>query len=81
VTLTRTDGEFLKSTKIVASDALLGDMNFDGILNTMDALLLFSGVNGRRVLTAQQEALADFTGDGKINMMDALQLYRSVSGR
>ncbi|MBQ4617517.1 MAG: carbohydrate-binding domain-containing protein [Clostridia bacterium] len=64
----------------VGTAALLGDMNGDGMLNTMDALLLFGCVNGAREMTAEQEAIADYTGDGTINMMDALRLFKTVSG-
>ncbi|MBQ4617878.1 MAG: Ig-like domain-containing protein [Clostridia bacterium] len=66
---------------LVAKFGLLGDMNLDGALNTMDALLLFGCVNGARVMTAEQEAVADYTEDGNINMMDALRLFKTVSGQ
>ncbi|MBQ4617879.1 MAG: hypothetical protein IJB27_05845 [Clostridia bacterium] len=62
------------------NEVLLGDMNFDGALNTMDALLLFGCVNGAREMTTAQEAVADYTEDGNINMMDALRLFKTVSG-
>ena len=65
---------------LVAKFGLLGDMNLDGALNTMDALLLFGCVNGAREMTAEQEAVADYTEDGNINMMDALMLYGFASG-
>ncbi|MBQ4618254.1 MAG: dockerin type I repeat-containing protein [Clostridia bacterium] len=61
-------------------DVLMGDMNGDGDLNTMDALLLFGGINGARELTEAQQAVADYTGDGNVNMMDALLLFKAVSG-
>ena len=83
VLITRTsDGAFMKSGRfsIPPSDALMGDMNFDGQLNTMDALLLFGCVNGARAMTAEQEAVADYTEDGTVNMMDALLLFKTVSG-
>lgn len=59
---------------------VMGDMNGDGILNTMDALLLYGGVGGARTLTEEQMARADFSGDGNVNTMDALLLYKFVSG-
>ncbi len=80
VLLTRTtDGAFMKSGSL-SIPSLMGDMNFDGQLNTMDALLLFGCVNGARAMTDEQEAVADYTGDGTINMMDALLLFKTVSG-
>ena len=61
-------------------DALLGDLNFDGTVNMMDALLLYGGTGGARNLTPEQAAVADLSGDGTVNMMDALLLYKVASG-
>jgi len=61
-------------------DVLLGDLNFDGTVNMMDALLLYGGTGGARNLTAEQAAVADVSGDGTVNMMDALLLYKVASG-
>ncbi len=61
-------------------DALLGDLNFDGVVNMMDALLLYGGTGGARNLTPEQAAVADVSGDGTVNMMDALLLYKVASG-
>ncbi len=58
-----------------------GDLNQNGKVDTMDALLLYGAVGGARTLTSAQEAVADITGDGTINMMDALMLFRKVSGQ
>ena len=68
-------------TKAPADDVLYGDMDGNGQLNTMDALLLYGGVGGGRQLTEVQAAAADYTGDGAVNMMDALMLYKFVSGK
>ncbi|MBQ3069323.1 MAG: dockerin type I repeat-containing protein, partial [Clostridia bacterium] len=83
VTLTRTsDGKFLKSAKIaiLSDEALLGDLNFDGTVNMMDALLLYGGMGGARTLTTEQKAVSDMNSDGAVNMMDALLLYKQASG-
>ena len=83
VTLTRTsDGKFLKSAKIaiLSDEALPGDLNFDGTVNTMDALLLYGGTGGARTMTEEQKAVSDMNGDGSVNMMDALLLYKQASG-
>ncbi len=65
----------------VGRKPLLGDLNFDGNINMFDALLLYSGTNGRHSFTDEQRSVADFNSDGTINMMDALLLYRVASGR
>ncbi len=67
--------------KVVAEPAgLIGDMNNDGILNTVDALLHYACVNGVRDFTQTQYELADYSRDGSVNMMDTLLLFKYVSG-
>ncbi len=61
--------------------SLVGDINLNGTVDTMDALLLYGVTGGGRTLTDEQRALADITGDGVINMMDALMLYKTASGQ
>ncbi len=70
----------LLSMAPASDDILYGDMTGDGVLNTMDALLLYGGMGGARALTETQMAAADFSRDGNVNMMDAVLLYRAVSG-
>ena len=58
-----------------------GDIDGNGQLNAMDALLLYGGTNGKVALTDNQLAVGDYNGDGAVNMMDALLVYRRVSGK
>lgn len=67
--------------KVVAEpDGLIGDMNNDGVLNTVDALLHYACVNGARAFTDAQFELADYNRNGTIDMMDTLLLFKHVSG-
>ncbi len=58
----------------------LGDVDFNGTVNTMDALLLYAAMSGERTLTDAEQQVADINGDGSLNMLDALTLYKQASG-
>lgn len=56
-----------------------GDMDFNGVLNSTDALLILRGVVGITELSEEQLMYADVNDDGLVNSYDALQvLNRSV---
>ena len=57
-----------------------GDLNGDGTVNMMDAMLLYGATSGGRDLTESESAAADLNGDGSVNMMDAALLYKAASG-
>jgi len=67
--------------QIEVEETLLGDMDFNGILNMKDAMMLFSGVSGRKTFTEEQTAVADYNEDGSINMRDVMLLYAFISGK
>ena len=71
-------GEYTMRIEPLFDMTTAGDLTGDGIVNMMDALLLYSGVSSG-TLTAEQEAVADYNGDGTIDMMDALLVYAAVS--
>ena len=56
-----------------------GDMTGDGVLNMMDALLLYSGFSAGTLTEDQIATVADFNNDGQVNMFDPLLLYSSIA--
>ncbi len=60
---------------------LVGDIDGNGAINTMDALRLYAAMGGSGSLTPTALAAADINGDGLVNTMDALMLYKTASGR
>lgn len=63
-----------------AEDApLIGDTTGDGVLNMMDALIIYTCVSGVRGWTDAEYAVADYTKNGTVDMLDALYLYNDVS--
>lgn len=58
-----------------------GDMNGDGYVNAVDAMLVLRAVAGLTALTSAQSAADDVNGDGEINSADArLILCYNVEG-
>lgn len=64
----------------VAQWRLLGDLDNNGSITSVDALIALQGSTGEHVLSALQLLLADANHDGRISSMDALMLLRAASG-
>ena len=60
---------------------LLGDIDGNGEITTVDAALLYAYINGRITLTEDQLALGDVDGSGEITTVDAALIYAFVNGR
>lgn len=63
----------------VTADSL-GDVNGDGKISTIDALMLLKAVNDQLNLTAEQFARADLDGNGSLSAKEALRILQYVSG-
>ena len=58
---------------------MLGDLNFDGIINVIDVVSLVNGILGAG-LTDDQQLAADLNGDGIINVIDIVSLVNMILG-
>lgn len=58
----------------------LGDVNGDGKINTLDAMMTLRAAVGIESLDAIQTIRADIDGNGKINTMDAMMILRRAVG-
>ena len=61
------------------SSILMGDLNFDGIINVIDVVSLVNGILGGG-LTEDQQFAADLNGDGTINVIDIVSLVNIILG-
>ena len=61
--------------------AKAGDVNFDGKLSAVDALITLQAAVGSRTLSIYQPEVADLDGDGKLSASDALTILLSVVGK
>lgn len=59
---------------------LMGDVNDDGELDTLDALLVYRAYIGLAELTEDQQLVADINEDGEWDTLDALLIYRVYKG-
>ena len=62
-----------------ADDVLLGDLNFDGIINVIDVVSLVNGILIGN-LTSEQTLVADLNGDQTINVIDIVSLVNMILG-
>ncbi|HHW48684.1 MAG TPA: hypothetical protein GXX14_08735 [Clostridiaceae bacterium] len=53
-----------------------GDVNSDGKVNFMDALIILKSINNKITLTDKQTLLADYDGNGIINIEDVIAILR-----
>ncbi len=61
------------------NEMLLGDLNFDGILNVIDVVSLVNGILGVG-FSDEQFPVADMNCDGIINVIDIVSLVNSILG-
>lgn len=59
---------------------IYGDMNADGIVNSIDALLVQRSIVGYGSLTEDEKLIADVNLDGFINSLDVLHIMRYCIG-
>ena len=59
---------------------LYGDVNFDGILNITDVVLVVSYVLNTITPTEEELLTADFNQDGLLNILDVIQLVSEILG-
>ncbi len=53
----------------------MGDINADGVVDVLDADLVYGYCNGGNSLTAAQMKTADISGDKQVSLRDAMMLY------
>ena len=61
------------------SDILMGDLNFDGLINVIDVVSLVNGILVNSFTDEESEA-ADLNGDGLINVIDIVSLVNMILG-
>ena len=69
------------SFNVSAAEEVLGDVNGDRKINTMDYGLLKQAVMNKKTLTDAQFARGDVTGDGIINFSDYSKVLSQAKGK
>jgi len=62
------------------SSSALGDINGDGSITNIDALMILQAINDQLNLDASQFARADIDGSGVLEPADALRILHYISG-
>ena len=57
---------------------ILGDINFDGIVDVLDVVIQINGILQPGELTSAQFAAADLNGDGIVNVIDVVLLVNVI---
>lgn len=65
---------------LAANPVILGDVDENGVVNSLDYLMLKRAVLGTYQLSDRQKAAADINKDGSINSIDYLRVKRHVLG-
>lgn len=73
-------GDYIIATDFIENNKLIGDLNFDKVINLNDAKILLRGALGISVLTNNQKEVADINYDSKINLTDAKMLLKKALG-
>ena len=58
---------------------ILGDVNEDGKVNTLDAVKILQYVAKKTTLTDNQKLAANTNRDGKVNTLDAVKILQYVA--
>lgn len=58
----------------------LGDVNGDGLINVLDALLILQAINGRVNLNAEEFFKSDLDGNGRLEAWEALRVMQYANG-
>ncbi len=61
-------------------EIMLGDPNFDGIINIQDVIITVNFALNLADPTANEFTAADFNGDGMINIQDVILVVNAVLG-
>ena len=59
---------------------LYGDVNFDGVLNVNDIVLIINYILGLVQPSEEQELAADISQDGVVNIQDIIMVVQEVIG-
>ena len=74
------DDPYTVTVQLPVDEDSLGDVNGDGEITNLDALLLLYAINDKYNLTAEEFARADLNGDGELWAAEAMRILQYVAG-
>lgn len=74
------DAPYVVTVKDASAISRIGDVNGDGTVTTLDALMLIQAINDELILTDDEFTRADLNGDGILNSSEALRILQYING-
>ncbi len=74
------DDPYTVVIKDASAISRLGDVDGDGIVTALDALMIMQHIGDEKLLTDDQFKRADLNGDGELNTVEALRILQYVNG-
>ena len=71
---------FAVSVQETVDSRSMGDVNLDGQIDVLDALMVLQAINDRLNLTAEQFARADLNGNGQLEAVEVLTILQYANG-
>ncbi|MAX10016.1 MAG: hypothetical protein CMG13_04025 [Candidatus Marinimicrobia bacterium] len=69
---------YTSTSDAACSDLVLGDINFDGLVNVLDVVNLVNSIVGDQQLDGDAFFAADITGDGLVNVLDVVTMVNQI---
>ena len=73
--------ETVYKVHVMAEDAKLGDVNFDGVIDITDATLIQKASIDLVEFSELQNKLADYNGDGRVSVLDTTAIQRMLASK
>jgi len=74
------DNTYTQVFTLSFSEAIIGDLDGDGIVNVIDIIVTVNVILGAVEPTPQQESAGDLNGDSIIDILDVIALVNLVLG-
>ena len=80
ITLGTKEDPYQVTIKESSAVSYLGDVDGNGIIEAVDAMLVLQHINGKRVLVNDEFRRADLNGNGQLESFEALAILQYVNG-
>ncbi|MBC8198234.1 MAG: redoxin domain-containing protein [Candidatus Marinimicrobia bacterium] len=65
---------------LLSNNIVLGDINYDGLINIVDVIMIVNIIIGELLPTEYQSSASELNGDGEINVVDVIVIVNLILG-
>jgi len=65
---------------LLSNNIVLGDINYDGLINIVDVIMIVNIIIGELLPTEYQSSASELNGDGEINVVDVIVIVNMILG-